>query len=221
MPSPIYFDADSIVEGKTTIVFAVNGDKGALDCRFQIAPGYFESCAIREVMRKHGQQDFMKTLQAAYPEEETLSNLAVDSLQNREKPVRVSYDLRYKIDSSEDLIYFNPLLGEGYKDNPFASAQRKYPVEMTGMKDETYILNMEIPDGYVVDEVPKSAKVLFNEDEGFFEYLVAKDDSNVQLRMHLKLRKANFKPEDYDTLREFFAFVVKKQAEQIVFKKKK
>jgi len=35
------------------------------------------------------------------------------------------------------------------------------------------------------------------------------------------LKKANFVPEDYDTLRDFFAYIVKKQSEQIVFKKKK
>jgi hypothetical protein len=34
------------------------------------------------------------------------------------------------------------------------------------------------------------------------------------------LKKANFKPEDYNSLRDFFAYVVKKQSEQVVFKKK-
>jgi hypothetical protein len=33
--------------------------------------------------------------------------------------------------------------------------------------------------------------------------------------------KANFDPEDYATLRDFFAVIVKKQGEPIVFKKKK
>ena len=65
------------------------------------------------------------------------------------------------------------------------------------------------------------AKVLFNDDEGFFEYLIAKDDEHIQFRSRVKLAKANYKPEDYSVLRDFFAFIVKKQSEQIVFKKKK
>jgi hypothetical protein len=85
--------------------------------------------------------------------------------------------------------------------------------------DDTYTLNMEIPKGYVVDEIPKSAKVLFNTDEGFFEYLIVKDNERVQFRCRIKLKKANYKPEDYATLRDFFGFVVKKESEQIVFKK--
>ena len=45
------------------------------------------------------------------------------------------------------------------------------------------------------------------------------DHYAIQLRTRLKLNKANFAPQDYETLRNFFAFVVQKQAEQIVFKK--
>jgi hypothetical protein len=113
------------------------------------------------------------------------------------------------------------MMGEGYKENPFKSADRRYPVEMSSAMDRTYTLTMEIPKGYVVDEIPKSAKVSFNTDEGFFEYLIAKDDQRIQFRSRIKLAKATFKPEDYATLRDFFGFVVKKESEQIVFKKVK
>ena len=113
------------------------------------------------------------------------------------------------------------MMSEAYKENPFKAAERVYPVEMPYGFDETYVLNMDIPAGYVIDEVPKSTKVTFNGDEGFFEYLIAKDDNGLQFRSRIQLKKANFKPEDYATLRDFFAFIVKKQSEQIVFKKKK
>jgi hypothetical protein len=39
------------------------------------------------------------------------------------------------------------------------------------------------------------------------------------MRVHLKLNKAFFPTEDYSTLRDFFGYVVKKENEQIVFKK--
>jgi hypothetical protein len=92
---------------------------------------------------------------------------------------------------------------------------------MPFVMDETYTLTMDVPDGYVIDELPKSAKVLFNDNEGFFEYLIARNGDNIQMRSRIKFNKAVFKPEDYSTLRDFFGFVVKKQSEQIVFKKKK
>ena len=82
-------------------------------------------------------------------------------------------------------------------------------------------MNMEIPNGYQVDEIPKSAKVALNENDGIFEYLIQKGPTNIQMRVHLKLNKAFFPTDDYATLRDFFGYIVKKESEQIVFKKTK
>jgi hypothetical protein len=79
---------------------------------------------------------------------------------------------------------------------------------------------MDIPDGYVVDELPKSVKVAFNVDQGYFEYLLAPQGGIIQMRCRVRLNKATFSPEDYSSLRDFFAFIVKKENEQIVLKKK-
>jgi uncharacterized protein YfkK (UPF0435 family) len=39
------------------------------------------------------------------------------------------------------------------------------------------------------------------------------------MRSRLIIKRATFLNEDYQSLRDFYAFVVKKEAEQIVFKK--
>ena len=220
-PLPVYFDADSITEKKTTLAIISNEGKGVLAGTMKSMPGYFESSTIREKVQVKGQSEYLKTLQAGYTGDVVLSNLSIDSLKVPDKPVAVVYEVRLNLDNSSDLVYFNPLLSEGYKENPFRSEERKYPVEIPYAMDETYILNMEVPEGYTVDEIPKSTKVLFNDTEGFFEYLIDHSGDGIQLRSRIKLKKANFSPEDYATLRDFFAFIVKKQSEQIVFKKKK
>ncbi|HVU54593.1 MAG TPA: DUF3857 domain-containing protein [Puia sp.] len=220
-PMPVYLDADLLLERSTTTVFMSNEPgKGVLNGRLTSLKGYIESSDIREKVRDKGEKEFFKGVQAAFPSEWAISGTSIDSLKLTDDPVTVSYDVQLKSDG-EDLLYFNPMLSEGYKENPFKAAERIYPVEMPYGFDETYVLNMEIPTGYVVDEIPKSTKVTFNDNEGFFEYLIAKDDNGIQFRSRIQLKKANFKPEDYATLRDFFAFIVKKQSEQIVFKKKK
>jgi hypothetical protein len=92
---------------------------------------------------------------------------------------------------------------------------------MYSAMDEIYTLNMEIPEGYDVEELPKSTLVKFNEDEGLFQYMIARTENYIQFRSRIKLNKANFPPEEYATLRDFFDMIVKKQGEQIVLKKKK
>jgi hypothetical protein len=111
------------------------------------------------------------------------------------------------------------MLAEANKENPFKAAERLYPVEMPACFDETYIFNMEIPKGYKIEELPKSARVMLNDNEGMFEYIIGESGGRVQLRCRTQIKKANFSPDDYQTLKDFFGYIVKKQAEQIVFKK--
>jgi hypothetical protein len=122
----------------------------------------------------------------------------------------------------EDIIYLNPMFGEGYKENPFKSAERYYPVEMPYTFDETYILRMDIPKGYELDELPKSARVNFDEEgKSFFEYMIANSGETISFRSRIKMIRTYYLPEEYEILREFFSLIVNKHNEQIVFKKKK
>jgi hypothetical protein len=218
----IYFSPDSIKDPRATTVFIYNDEKsgGIMSGTYQSTHGYFESTDIRNEILKNGKAAFFKKVQLMNGVDFRIENEEIDSLKLIDQPVKVHYDFSFK-NNGEDFIYFTPTLGAGFQENPFKASERKYPVEMRFPIDDLYVLSMEIPAGYLVDEIPKTTKVVYNDNEGFFEYIIQKDDNNVQLRYHLKLNKAIFQAEDYNTLRDFFAMVVKKQSEQIVFKKKK
>jgi uncharacterized protein DUF3858/transglutaminase superfamily protein len=221
-PYLINLSPDSLKEAKLTTVFITNDEKNTseLSGTFTSTLGNVESYDLRVKISKKTEEDYFKNIKS-YSSDYKITNTGIDSLAQLDMPATVHYDFAYKISSDNDIIYFNPMFSEGYKENPFKSAERKYPVEMPYVMDETYVLNMEIPNGYVVDEIPKSARVLLNGNEGSFEYIIQKDETNVQMRSRIKLNKATFEPDDYSTLRDFFAFIVKQQSEQIVFKKKK
>jgi hypothetical protein len=217
VPVLIDLSPDSLKEANTTVVFMMN-DGDHLSASYSEQLGQQGSQEIREKLKGVKNEDFFKEVKKAYSMDIEMSNTEIDSLKIPEEPVTLKYNLSIS-PGTEDIFYFSPILGNTYKENPFKAAERLYPVEMESCKNETYILNMEIPKGYVVDELPKSARVMLNEDEGMFEYIIAKSENNIQLRCRTVLNKATFLPEDYATLRDFFAFVVKKEAEQIVFKK--
>jgi hypothetical protein len=217
----VFFNSDDIKEQNITYVNIVNdkNDNGASGS-IQSMPGYFKTYDLRTFIKLKGQQEYLKTIKLTYGNDVEITNLQIDSLNDLEKPVTINYDFDFKNKFKDDIIYFNPMITGSYKENPFTSTIRKYPVEMPYPVDDTYELSMEIPAGYKIDEIPKSVKVSFNVDEGFFEYIIQKSESMVQLRTHLKLNQATFAAQDYSSLRDFFGYVVKKQSEMIVFKKK-
>jgi hypothetical protein len=145
----------------------------------------------------------------------------VDSLNNLEERIGIAYDFKLS-EAKEDLVYINPMFGEGHRENPFKSEERYYPVEMPYTSDETYVFSMIVPDGYVIDELPKPMVLKLNEvGDGQFEYVLSESNGTISMRSRIRLKRAYYLPAEYDILREFFNMVVKKQNEQIVLKKKK
>ena len=219
----VYFYPDAIKELAVTTVFIQNDEKveGNMSASIQYSPGYFESTAIRSSIKKINKAEFAKQIKNKYFSDLEMTNIGYDSIDHLDLPVKIHYDVNMKSLGGLEILYFNPMLVSNYKNNPFKAENRQYPVEMDYPLDEMYVLNMEIPAGYVVDEIPKSAKVAFNENEGFYEYMIQKDETSIQLRCRLKLNHAVFSPDEYNSLRDFFGFVVKKENELITFKKKK
>lgn len=216
---PVYFVADSLKESSNTMVIIINNDKGGMEGGFTSKPGYYNSLGLRNKVAKTTIEEYKKSIRENYAEEIEITNVTIDSLKLLNEPIAINYDIKLKAFGDADIVYFNPMLAEAKKKNPFIAAERFYPVEMPYTIDDIYTFNMEIPKGYKVDELPKSTRVKLNENEGMFEYLISATETSIQMRRRLVIKKANFANEDYQTLRDFYGFMVNKEAEQIVFKK--
>jgi hypothetical protein len=218
----VYLYPSDIKEPNITSVLLVNNDKGnGENGSVQFTLGYYESYDLRSSFKEKGYQEkYLKDLKKDYGPDIDISDLHIDSLNKIDEPVTVHYEVNYKVGFEGDAIYFNPVLNGDYKENPFKSSERRYPVDLPYPIDNTYDLTMDIPNGYKVDELPKSVQANFDGTDGLFLYHIQKDEYTVQLHIRLKIDRAIFGPEDYTALRDFFAMVVKKQSEQVIFKKK-
>ena len=219
--TPIELVSDSLVESKLTSVFVVNDDKGETIGSVQQTPGYYESLDIRNTISEKGKEQLFSDIKKGFNAEIEITKSEIESLDKYEDPLRIKYEFKMTSDK-EDIIYVNPILVDSWKENPFKSAQRFYPIEMPYAIDEMYVLKLDIPQGYVVDELPKQMVLKLNDqDDGMFEYRLSESGGSISLRSRLVLKRAYYLPDEYEMLREFFNIVVKKHNEQIVFKKKK
>lgn len=218
-PSGIELNADNLLEEKVTSVNISSNEKGdSLIGSYSSNLGIFESQAYRIALRKVAEKDIFnddkKELESINYK---ASNFTIENKQDVEQPLIKMFD--FSTTFEEDIIYFNPMLIEGQSKNPFKSTTRSFPIEFPYATTETYVLNMEVPKGYVVDELPKSTRFKFDDYDSMFEYIIKQNGTTIQLRSKVKIGVANFKKEDYENLRNFYAAIVKKHAEQIVFKK--
>lgn len=220
LPEAYYLRADDVKETKTTIITLFTDPEKPWEGSLSMLAGIYESKSLREKVKDKGLKTIESDIKNALPPESELKDLKLESLDDHDKKVTVKYQLDCSNMKEEDILYINPLLGERTRENLFAAAERKYPIEMPYTFKEVIISNIKVPEGFEVDELPKSTRVKLDEDMGQFEYMIQNQNGMVQLRCVIELKKANFPAEVYGDLREFFTYIVKKQNEQIVLKKK-
>ena len=150
-----------------------------------------------------------------------VSNLNVSNLNNVYEPISQSYDFHINnaMESIGDKLYFSPFLFLADEENPFKSEIRNYPIDFIFLISDKVMINITLPEGYAVESLPESAKVVFNDGDGEFSYLIKQNGAMLQLIMVFNLNKTLIMPEEYKEFKQFFQMFASKQAEQIVLTK--
>ncbi|HEY2348050.1 MAG TPA: DUF3857 domain-containing protein, partial [Puia sp.] len=216
---PVFLAPDSIRESKMITADIRNDNNGKMILSWADHAGYYESSDLRSELKNKTSELLFRDLTQKTPDKKSLDSFYISDLKNLEVPVTLHYTMTLE-PHRDERIYFNPFLNEGLTENPFKSATRSYPVEMPYVSEKSYILNMEIPAGYEIDELPRSQKMTLNEADGSYEYQIQVISNTIRLKTTFILSKAIYEPGDYNSLRDFYAAILKKQADIIVFKKK-
>jgi len=137
-----------------------------------------------------------------------------------EKSVTQQIDLEIE-DHAEltgNLMIFNPIVYARSEKNPFETEERLFPVDYGSPYKESIIYSIKIPDGYVVDELPQQLVIGLPDNGGRFLYSVQNNRGQLIITSRFSINKVVFESSEYPTLREFYAQVVAKQAENVVLK---
>lgn len=121
-----------------------------------------------------------------------------------------------------DFIYINPVLHPAFDENPFKQTVREYPVDIPYPLSHRYILNLTIPEGYAIEQMPEQVSLSLPENGGKFTFLVSKlagTSRMLQINSTIQINQVHFEPEEYGTIKKFFDLIIEKQQEQLVLKK--
>jgi hypothetical protein len=137
------------------------------------------------------------------------------------KPLRYNAKISIPdgVTMNDDIIYVTPVLHPYFEKNPFKQTERLYPVDLPYPLSLKYVLNLDIPTGYVVDDLPEQVKLVLPENGGQFIFLTQQTGNRVQVTSTIKLNQLHFEAEEYTVIKKFFDLIIEKQQEQIVLKK--
>ena len=120
---------------------------------------------------------------------------------------------------SGEYIYVNPMIFPDESKNVFTSVNRKLPIEFPYLQSVRATVSLDVPKGYIVDEIPKSITAKFEDNKLYMSFVIYTSEDKVQLRYQFDISTLRISPQSYHQFRQFWETLVTKNNEQIVFKK--
>ena len=122
-------------------------------------------------------------------------------------------------DAAGDMIYLNPWVLTVLSENPLTEEERTLPVEFPCISSESLTSVVEIPEGYVVEELPQP--LIIKSEDGTLSCVIASaaDGNTLSSRCQLQVSKIFFAPSEYQFVKSFLDEVYKRLQDVIVIKK--
>jgi len=190
------------------------------NCNYEAA----ESATMRRAFynKKSSEEDFARNALFDKDGEEIIINEYSLSYEDPEKP----FSLNCKAQSNNyatkagEFIYLQPMLGQGFDENPFKLKKRSYPVDFARPMQWSHNINFRLLSGYEVESLPKAVNMVLPNEAGNFKYGIVQNGPFLQLQSIIVIRKPRFEPEEYENIKLLFDHISAKHGEQIVLKKK-
>jgi Domain of Unknown Function with PDB structure (DUF3857)/Transglutaminase-like superfamily len=152
----------------------------------------------------------------------TAENIKLENQEDINALLKLSFDYTTTdyIQQSGDLIYLSPLLDFGRTENPFKLKERAYPIDFGYVSDIQNSFTYNIPTGYKIEDLPKTARMQYGEDSSIkYDYLVSQTEGQIKITTKLSIKRTIIPSAGYENIKDFFNKIITKDAEQIVLKK--
>lgn len=130
------------------------------------------------------------------------------------------YTFTRKGEATDDHIYISPIIYPMVKSNPFTDATRQMPIEFPFIHTERTLYTITIPEGWEVEELPKSVNIATQGREMTARIVCGVDNNVIKCNTIFKINKVFFANNRYDEVKTFFANIVERSKDLIVLKKK-
>lgn len=179
----------------------------------------YEGIDIRKKI-SNNTEGYTEKLESDY-EDWNISEIEYKNLNDRSKPliIRYSSEIENITNVEGERIYINPILKYKTSKNPFKLEHREYPVNFGYPILVNYIMVLELPINYTIEEQPKSGQISLPENGGTYTYRINKAENKVLIKYKFNISKSQYLPTEYDYLKEFYNQVIAKENQILVLKK--
>lgn len=167
------------------------------------------------------EEDYKKDIQATIGDC-TIDSLQIDNLkENLEAPLymRFQYSIPNRASIAGNNIFINPFIWGKVTENVFKLEKRTYPINYGYPFQTRHTIRVEVPKGYIVDELPKNIAVGNSDKSAVVLVNYTLNENAITIDYIFNVSKPLFLPTEYDEIKELYNKIVEKHAEMISLKK--
>ncbi len=142
----------------------------------------------------------------------------IDSLDNT---LSETYEIEMTVydDANKARLSFNPYLLNRIVSNPFKLAERDFPVDWGMPSNDRYVVNIHLPAGYTIENLPQAISFAMPNQGGNFITAFDGDKQNFTFSYNTRFNKSVYMPEEYPYLKELYNKIILAEKNELVFKK--
>ncbi|WP_342088475.1 hypothetical protein [Dyadobacter sp. OTU695] len=203
------------------ITASIVPEDGIVKGSYSISYGGYEALDWRSNYAAEADNVYHEALKKEVPEWKIQNLVIKNKADDLKGTVNISCDFELEDENaSPGVFYFNPVMAGRWTKNPLKSKDRIYPIDLGTGISASFIGNFTLPEGYALEEMPKTEIIMLPDKGGKFSYQVRQVNNVIQINTMIQVSRTRFLPEEYADLKEFFERVVQKHAQPLVIKKK-
>ncbi|NLR89730.1 DUF3858 domain-containing protein [Flammeovirga agarivorans] len=225
---------NSHVNGEFINIKPSNTDYESVRSSIVIGDDFSANAEIIYTYKGYGAYRWRKKLVKEPEEEEYLtkieekhSNVLIDEYSNENKDKindfgKENFKVTFEsvVEKVGDKLFYNPMQMIEKSKNPFTQEARKYPIEFPFPIARKFMIETQLPKGYVVSEVPKPIIMKLPENAGKLRYSVQQSGDKIIVIFDLKIQKQVFLPTEYGILKSFFDKIYQFETNPIMISKR-
>lgn len=181
----------------------------------------YEAFDKRNAIKSEGSLEKYKEKLETNSDDFVMLNYEIENQNDLNQPLIEKFQVETSLDSTDpNTIYLNPFFVGRWKKNPFVSNERSFPVDFGAPMETTFLLNLEYPDTYEVDDMPQGTALVLPQNGGRYLFNVTNPSNKISMTSIINLSKVVYSSVEYHNLKELFNRIIDTQQSQIVFKKR-
>ncbi|MGB5819822.1 MAG: DUF3857 domain-containing protein [Saonia sp.] len=180
----------------------------------------YEAVKKRKHISGFNEQSYLDGIMEGFDDDFNITSYKLFKERNHDKLVSERFGFELENVLNGQTVYLDPFLIKFFEQNPFQLEESNYPVDFGYPRNYSYQVNIEVPEGYRVESLPKKQTVAMDGNIGKLKFDHQVAENKIALFFTLDFHSPYYVSEAYIPLKELLNKVIEVQHNSLVVLKK-